>query len=90
MSAYTNAKGVIVSEGTTAYVRVDGKTVATLGGGVYEFKEGIAQTEQGGNAIQRAWHFVSHLFEKKPDPQEEEKKALILNLQKAAAFTIVI
>jgi hypothetical protein len=89
MSAYTNAKGVIVSEGTTAYVRVNGKTVATLSGGVYEFKDGIAKTE-GGNAIQKAWSFVTRLFEKKPKPEEEEQKALLLNLQKAAAFSIVV
>lgn len=89
MSAYTNAKGVIVSEGTTAYVRVNGKTVATLSGGVYEFKDGIAKTE-GGNAIQKAWNFVTRLFEKKPKPEEEEQKALLLNLQKAAAFSVVV
>lgn len=89
MSAYTNAKGVIVSEGTTAYVRVNGKTVATLTGGVYEFKDGIAKTD-GGNAIQKAWKFVTQLFEKKPKPEEEEQKALLLNLQKAAAFSIIV
>ena len=90
MSAYSNAKGVIVSEGTTAYVRVNGKTVATLTGGVYEFKDGIAKTENGGNAIQKAWNFVTQLFEKKPKPEEEEQKALLLNLQKAAAFSIIV
>lgn len=89
MSAYTNAKGVIVSEGTTAYVRVNGKTVATLSGGVYEFKDGIAKTD-GGNALQKAWKFVTQLFEKKPKPEEEEQKALLLNLQKAAAFSVVV
>jgi hypothetical protein len=30
LAAYRDAKGVIVSEGTTAYVRVDGKTVCTF------------------------------------------------------------
>ena len=89
MSAYTNAKGVIVSEGTTAYVRVNGKTVATLTGGVYEFKDGIAKADAG-NALQKAWRFVTQLFEKKPKPEEEEKKALLLNLQKAAAFSIIV
>lgn len=89
MAAYSNAKGVVVSEGTTAYVRVDGKTVATLTGGVYEFKEALAKTDEG-NAIHRAWNFVKHLFEKKPDAAEEEKKAMIFNLQKAAVFSIVI
>ncbi len=89
LAAYRDAKGVIVSEGTTAYVRVDGKTVATLTGGVYEFKEALVKTKDG-NALQKAWGFVEQLFEKKPDPSEEEKKALLLNLQKAAAFSIII
>lgn len=89
LAAYKDAKGVIVSEGTTAYVRVDGKTVATLSGGVYEFKQAFVKT-QDGNAMQKAWEFMSNLFERKPDATEEEQKALIMNLQKAAAFTIVI
>ncbi len=90
LAAYSNAKGVVVSEGTTAYVRVDGKTVATLTGGVYEFKEALAKTEGGGNALQKAWGFVTRLFEKKPKPEEAEQKALLLNLQKAAVFSIVV
>lgn len=89
LAAYQNAKGVIVSEGTTAYVRVDGETVAKLSGGVYEFKTALVKTKDG-NALQKAWGFVEQLFEKKPDPSEEEKKALLLNLQKAAAFSIII
>lgn len=89
LAAYKDAKGVIVSEGTTAYVRVDGKTVATLAGGVYEFKQALVKT-QDGNAMQKAWDFVSTLFERKPEANEDELKALLQNLQKAAAFSIVI
>ena len=89
LAAYKDAKGVIVSEGTTAYVRVDGKTVATLAGGVYEFKQALVKT-QDGNAMQKAWDFVSTLFERKPEQTEDELKALLQNLQKAAAFSIVI
>ena len=90
LSAYSRAKGVVVSEGTTAYVRANGKTVATLTGGVYDFKEAITKTEKEGNALQKAWGFVSRLFEHKPNAEEAEKKSLLDNIQKSAAFSIVV
>ena len=31
-------KGVTIAEGTTAYIRVNGQTIATISGGSYDFK----------------------------------------------------
>lgn len=89
LAQFSKAKGVIVSEGTTAYIRVNGKTIATLSGGVYSFKDAKEKPAEG-STIQRAWGFIKELFQRKPNPDEEEQKSLLSNLQKASAFTIVV
>ena len=39
LAQFKDIKGIVISEGTTAYIRVNGKTVLALEGGVYDFKQ---------------------------------------------------
>ena len=36
-NSYNNIKGVIIQEGTTAFIRANGATVASISGGTYDF-----------------------------------------------------
>lgn len=66
-----DVKGVTIAEGTTAYIRVNGQTIATISGGSYDFKQ-VKQTavNHHENKLERAWNFLSNLFHS--DKKEDE------------------
>ena len=88
LAQFKNIKGVVISEGTTAYVRVNGKTVLTLDGGTYDFKQ--SKIEAQPSALRNAWNIIKGLFSSKKQPSPEEEKALIENIQKENDFTIIV
>ena len=88
LAKFQGLKGVVISEGTTAYVRVNGRTVLVLEGGVYDFKQNISSTRDTG--ISRAWNIIKNLFSSKKQVTPEEEKALIENIRKENNFTIVV
>jgi len=68
MMQYDSAKGIIINEGTTAYIRANGVHVAEIKGGVYDFVEPRKLDEtlnqrQGGIAggIRAGFRFLSNL-----------------------------
>ena len=72
LAKFKNIKGIVISEGTTAYVRVNGKTVLSLEGGVYDFKQSKPNPKESG--LTHAWSVIKNLFSsKKPLTAEEEK-----------------
>ena len=88
-------KGVTIAEGTTAYIRVNGQTIATISGGSYDFKsvkEGVVNTNKE-NALTRAWNFVANLFrsDKKDEAasQDAEKK-VEEHKSKGSAFSVIV
>lgn len=99
-ASYNKIKGVIVSEGTTAYIRANGHTIASISGGTYDFEyDSAAQPSEG--IVKRAWSFITSLFESKKKKEEKEKsegedlymqqqKAIIENAKRGAAFSVVI
>lgn len=65
---YESAKGIIINEGSTAYIKADGVLIAELNGGTYDFVEPqqlqqILETRQGGIAsgLRRGFRFISNL-----------------------------
>jgi len=65
---YDSARGIIINEGTTAYIRVNGVEVAEMKGGTYDFVEPqkleeILNTRQGGMAggLRNGFRFLSNL-----------------------------
>lgn len=99
--SYNKIKGVIISEGTTAYIRANGRTIASISGGTYDFIQ-TAQDNKEEGLLRRGWRFITSLFnskkkeqEAKPqDPSEalylQQQNAIIENAKRGAAFSVVI
>ncbi|MBR0036830.1 MAG: zinc-ribbon domain-containing protein [Bacteroidales bacterium] len=76
LEKYSKVRGVMITEGTTAYIRANGMTVASISGGIYDLvdvdhkpvQEAIQNaTESVSNAASGAWNFVMNLFRKKSE-----------------------
>ena len=94
---YDSAQGLIVNDGTTAYIKSNGKLLIVLHGGNYDFinpveLERILQSRVDGKLIskfKRGWRFITNLFwgkkviEQIQEPKENE-------LQKLQSFDQVI
>ena len=103
---YRKVQGVIIPEGTTAYIRCNGRTIASISGGTYDFQEAhtgnvvtnVAET--AGQAINQGWQFITSLFRrKKPEPKAEptaqelydqQQRLILENAQRGAAFSVII
>ncbi len=98
LDTYKDIKGVIVPEGTTAYIRANGHTIASISGGFYDITPANTTTAFG-QLVKNGIRFIVGLFDKKKkdatEPSKEElylqqQKAIIENAQKGASFSIVI
>lgn len=92
---YSKVKGVIVPEGTTAYIRSNGKIIASISGGAYDFVSGSSSmnsqqlggggSAENGGVLRRGWQFLCNLFggkKKKPEPTPPTpEEQLYLNQQ---------
>ena len=98
-ASYNKVKGVIVSEGTTAYIRANGRTIASISGGTYDFTQ--EELPESG-MLNKAWNFISNLFSskkkedvasKEPNAEElymQQQKAILENAKRGASFSVVI
>lgn len=97
--SYNKIQGVIVPEGTTAYIRANGRTIASISGGAYDFVE--SEKASGGNLFRKAWQVIIGLFggrkkkDENPTPTQEElymhqQKVILENAQRGAAFSVII
>lgn len=93
--SYNKIQGVIVPEGTTAYIRSNGHTIASIGGGAYDFVD-VTSSE---NLFRRGWQFIVNLFRSKKKNEEEPTKEelylrqqniILENARKGAAFSVII
>lgn len=75
LESYGSIRGIIVPEGTTAYIRAGGATIAAISGGTYDFEQ---PTQGFMDTLRRGWQTLIGLF--KSRRKEEEK-----NPEKAAA-----
>lgn len=95
--SYNKIQGVIVPEGTTAYIRANGRTIASISGGTYDFVDESKKE----NIISRGWQMIVGLFSGKKknaensEPTQEEiymhqQKVILENAKKGAAFSVII
>lgn len=103
---YRKVQGVIIPEGTTAYIRCNGRTIASISGGTYDFREeqeGNILTRAGeslGQSLKRGWQLIASLFSrKKPEPKaeptaqelyEQQQRLILENARRGAAFSVII
>lgn len=97
--SYHKIQGVIVPEGTTAYIRANGKIVASISGGAYDFMDPEDAYNPIVRTIRKSWRMVVGLFARKKEvgvePSEEEvymhqQRVILENAKKGAAFAVII
>ena len=82
MSAYKDIEGIIIAEGTTAFIRANGTTIATISGGSYDFQPKRTTindvASQVSATISNAWQIIINLFKSRrkilEDQSEQEEK----------------
>lgn len=100
--SYNNIKGVIIQEGTTAFIRANGATIASISGGTYDFvKTAYTPADNSGDKKNKIWSFITGLFSSRKvkdnaDAAEEvdqhiaQQDVILENARKGASFSIVI
>lgn len=104
MATYQNAEGIIIAEGTTAFIRANGATIATISGGSYDFqprRTTIGETVS--TSISNAWQVIIDLFKSRRkmlenQPEQDTKVEMYAKQQReifaqakaGASFSIVI
>lgn len=88
LAKFKDIKGVVISEGTTAFIRVNGKTILSLEGGVYDFKQSKPNPKESGLA--HAWSVIKGLFSSKKPMTAEQEKTIVDHIRKESDFTIVV
>lgn len=101
-AACSRIRGIIIAEGTTAYIRANGRTIATISGGAYDFEPTATSGSQGlGAALQRGWQVIADLFRSRKkkatdtpatsdELYERQQRDILDNARRGAAFSIVI
>lgn len=89
---FKDVRGVVISEGTTAYIRANGRTFCAMEGGSYEFstKKADPYASTSTSPIKRAWNIVTGLFRSAPHPDTDTEKALYELAKQDCSFSIVI
>ena len=98
--SYNRLNGIIIPEGTTAYLRSNGHTIATINGGTYDFSTS-AERKPASESIKKSWGFIIELFGNKKKQQQEstpteeelynrQQRAILENANRGAAFSVVI
>lgn len=78
MSTYKDVEGIIISEGTTAFIRANGATIATISGGSYDFQSkrtAISDAaSQVSTTISNAWQVIINLFKSRRKQLEDQSE----------------
>ena len=104
MSTYKDVEGIIIAEGTTAFIRANGATVATISGGTYAFQsKRTAIGESVSTSISNAWQVIIDLFksrrkqlenqseeETKIETHAKQQRDIFAQAKAGASFSIVI
>ena len=97
--SYNNIQGIIIPEGTTAYIRANGRTIASISGGTYNFTGSSSDSSNHlTGSLRKGWEFIVNLFKNKKKEEKPTTEALYLqqqnlileNAKKGAAFSVVI
>lgn len=97
--SYNELNGIIIPEGTTAYIRSNGRTIATMNGGTYDFTKS-AERKPASESVKKGWGFIINLFRSRKKKEEEnspeeqlylqQQQAILENAKRGAAFSVII
>jgi hypothetical protein len=102
--SYNKVQGIIISEGTTAYIRANGHTIASISGGTYDFIADAGQpAAEFKESVRQGWSVLTSLFKSRsrkaaeaaagPTPEEvykQQQQAILENAKRGVAFSVVI
>ena len=102
--SYNKVQGIIISEGTTAYIRANGHTIASISGGTYDFIADAGQpAAELKESVRQGWSVLTSLFKSRsrkateaaagPTPEEvykQQQQAILENAKRGMAFSVVI
>ena len=102
--SYSKVQGIIISEGTTAYIRANGRTIASISGGTYDFIADAGQpAAELKESVRQGWSLLTNLFKSRarkaaeaaaePTPEElykQQQQAILENAKRGVAFSVVI
>ena len=102
--SYSKVQGIIISEGTTAYIRANGHTIASISGGTYDFIESAGQpAAELKESVRQGWSMLTSLFKSRArkaaesaaesTPEElykQQQQAILENAKRGVAFSVVI
>ena len=99
-ATYNKIRGIIVAEGTTAYIRANGRTVASISGGTYDFTKDWKWQEECSDSFKNSWQVVANLFTSRKKKEEEplsgeklhekEQQQILDCARKGLAFSVVV
>ena len=104
MATYKNAEGIIIAEGTTAFIRANGATIATISGGSYDFQPRRTTVGEAiSTSISNAWQVIIDLFKSrrkmlenqleqdtKVEMYAKQQREIFAQAKAGASFSIVI
>lgn len=102
--SYNKVQGIIISEGTTAYIRANGHTIASISGGTYDFIADAGQpAAELKESVRQGWSVLTSLFKSRsrkaaeaaagPTPEEvykQQQQTILENAKRGVAFSVVI
>ncbi len=98
INSYKNVHGIVIQEGTKAFIRANGKTIASISGGSYEIGNNALSTANSlKNKFSNAWNWVISLLEKneKNKPidvriQEQQQESILQYAKNEASFSVIM
>ena len=98
--SYNKIQGIIIPEGTTAYIRANGRTIASISGGTYDFTGSSEQAiNNAGRNLRKGWEFIVNLFKSRKREEgdktgeelyRQQQNVIQENAKRGAAFSIII
>lgn len=100
--SFGGVRGVIIPEGTTAYFRANGRTIAALSGGSYDFIGSPEDVGEKEGILKRGWRLIANLFRSSAAKEaakraaeatseyERQQRLILENAKNGAAFSIII
>lgn len=75
--SYNNIQGIIIPEGTTAYIRANGRTIASISGGTYNFTGSSSDSSNHlTGSLRKGWEFIRQLIQKQEKGREIRQRKL--------------
>lgn len=78
--SYNDIQGIIIPEGTTAYIRANGRTIASISGGTYNFKGSSGDSSgPSTDSLRKGWSFIVNLSKTRKKKRKRQRRSSTCN-----------